>query len=106
MPDIIHNTSNGPIHFGPVFDKQFLIDVYNLQEEIRGLETRNKTTLGNICFAPLTSNSAVVESTNCVVQSIWGYFQDDLERLDNTDEDNGFNVSIAQRSTGASCQHY
>ncbi|KNE87185.1 hypothetical protein PSTG_19436, partial [Puccinia striiformis f. sp. tritici PST-78] len=28
-----------------------------------------------------------------VIQSMWGYFQDDVERLDDQDEDHGFNVT-------------
>lgn len=97
LPDIIHNTSNGPIQFGPVFDKQFLTDVYYLQEDIKNLgkDIENATMLKDICFAPLVTDvSATKETSNCVVQSIWGYFQDDLERLDDDDDDNGFKVSF------------
>ncbi|XP_005183450.1 NPC intracellular cholesterol transporter 1 isoform X3 [Musca domestica] len=96
LPDIVHNTSNGPLQFGPVFDKQFLIDVYNLQEDIKNLgkDIENATMLKDICYAPLvTGESVPVETSNCVVQSIWGYFKDDLERLDDEDEDNGFMVT-------------
>lgn len=96
LPNIVHNTSNGPMTFGPVFDKQFLLDVLNLQEDIKNLgkDIENATMLKDICFAPLVSGeSTPVETSNCVVQSIWGYFKDDPERLDDTDEDNGFEVS-------------
>ncbi|XP_075151532.1 Niemann-Pick type C-1a isoform X2 [Haematobia irritans] len=96
LPDIIHNTSNGPIQFGPVFDKQFLTDVYHLQEDIKNLgsDIENATMLKDICFAPLVSgDSTPVETSNCIVQSIWGYFKDDLDRLDDSDEDNGFEVN-------------
>ncbi|KAL9927064.1 Niemann-Pick type C-1a isoform 3-T3 [Glossina fuscipes fuscipes] len=96
LPDIVHNTSNGPLQFGPVFDKQFLTDVYHLQEEIKNLGkgVENATMLKDICYAPLTTDEpGSVEATNCVVQSIWGYFQDEIDRLDDEDEDNGFEIT-------------
>lgn len=36
MPNLIHNTSNGPVEFGPVFNRDFLLEVYNLQQGIKG----------------------------------------------------------------------
>lgn len=94
MPHIIHNTSNGPINFGPVFNKKFLADVLELQEQIKQIDA-NGTVLSDICYAPLKDDDSVIESSDCVVQSIWGYFQDDITKLDDNDEDNGFNVSKA-----------
>lgn len=42
-----------------------------------------------ICFAPLSSDfSESVTTSICVVQSLWGYFQDDLETFE--DEDNNY----------------
>lgn len=95
LPDIVHNTSNGPIHFGPVFDKDFLTQVLELQEDIMNLgRNSNDTVLEDICFAPLSSESTVKKDvSNCIVQSIWGYFGNDLERLNETDEDGNFEVS-------------
>lgn len=92
LPQIVHNTSNGPITFGPVFDREFLTNVLYLQEGIKKLNA-NGTTLKDICFAPLSEDGNALEDSNCVVQSIWGYFQDDIERLDDEEEDGGFNVS-------------
>lgn len=95
LDNIVHNTSNGPIVFGPVFDKQFLIDVHNLQEDIKNLgsDVEGATMLKDICYAPLVSGGQdKVKTSDCVVQSIWGYFGDDLERLDDEDDDNGFEV--------------
>lgn len=92
MPHITHNTSNGPIEFGPVFHKQFLREVLYLQGNITQINA-NGTMLHNICYAPLKDANSVVNETDCVVQSIWGYFQDLEERLDETEEENGFNVS-------------
>lgn len=93
LPQIVHNTSNGPLTFGPVFDREFLTNVLNLQEGIKKINA-NGTMLKDICFAPLSDDGSEIEDSSCVVQSIWGYFQDDPERLDDNDEDNGFNVSV------------
>lgn len=48
-----------------------------------------------ICFAPLSSEfTGPVQPKDCVVQSIWGYFQDDLERFEETDTDSkGFEIT-------------
>lgn len=35
LPEIVHNTSNGPITFGPVFNDTFLRTVFDLQEQIK-----------------------------------------------------------------------
>jgi len=93
LPYINHNTSNGPIKFGPIFKKDFLADVLDLQEEIKSLDA-NGTFLNDICYAPLKNDGSTVKASDCVVQSIWGYFQDNEDRLEDNDEDNGYNVSI------------
>ncbi|XP_017042857.1 NPC intracellular cholesterol transporter 1 isoform X1 [Drosophila ficusphila] len=92
LPQIVHNTSNGPYTFGPVFDRDFLSEVLNLQESIRNINA-NGTMLKDICFAPLSDDGSEIEVSQCVVQSIWGYFGDDPTRLDDHDEENGFNVT-------------
>lgn len=52
-------------------------------------------SLDKICFAPLSSNfRGPVNTDDCVVQSIWGYFQDDVEKFEETDVDSkGFNTT-------------
>ncbi|KAI5753711.1 hypothetical protein M8J77_002664 [Diaphorina citri] len=73
LPNILHNTSNGIIEFGPVFNKTFLYEIKKLQDR---LETLGKPDLGleKICFAPLSTSSSNNQS-NCAVQSIWGYYK-------------------------------
>ncbi|XP_044315818.1 NPC intracellular cholesterol transporter 1 isoform X1 [Drosophila rhopaloa] len=92
LPQIVHNTSNGPYTFGPVFDRDFLTEVLNLQESIKQINASG-TMLKNICFAPLSDDGSEIDVSKCVVQSIWGYFSDDPSRLDDNDEDHGFNVT-------------
>lgn len=92
---IVHNTSNGQIIFGPVFNATFLKTVYKLQEEIKQIITPNNYTLANICFAPLTSPfTGPPTASQCVIQSIWGYWQDSIETFDfSTTDDDNFTVN-------------
>lgn len=34
LPNVIHNTSKGVLEFGPVFNKNFLMDVHELKNQI------------------------------------------------------------------------
>ncbi|XP_017762316.1 PREDICTED: Niemann-Pick C1 protein isoform X5 [Eufriesea mexicana] len=91
LPNIVHNTSNGPITFGPVFNDTFLKTVYKLQEEIKQITTPNNYTLANICFAPFNSPFTGPSTVSqCIIQSVWGYWQDSIETFDYSiiDEDN------------------
>ncbi|XP_016944927.3 NPC intracellular cholesterol transporter 1 isoform X2 [Drosophila suzukii] len=92
LPQIVHNTSNGPLTFGPVFDRDFLSQILDLQEGIKHINA-NGTQLKDICFAPLSDDGSEIDVKKCVIQSIWGYFSDERERLDDHDDDNGFNVT-------------
>lgn len=97
LPNIQHNTSNGVRTFGPVFDKDFLTEVYHIQEQIKALHTddSDNVTLKDICYAPLTNGEpGSVTLDDCVIQSIWGYFQDELDRLDDSSEEGNFEVSL------------
>ena len=50
------------------------------REEENGLE--------KICYAPMTSPFLGPTKVNqCVVQSIWGYYQDDIDTFNESDED-------------------
>ncbi|XP_069696663.1 NPC intracellular cholesterol transporter 1 isoform X2 [Periplaneta americana] len=92
---ILHNTSNGPIIFGPAFNDTFLKTVLKLQEDIVEIGKANGNGLEKICFAPLTSPfTGPPRVGQCVVQSIWGYFQDDLGTFEDTEVDpEGFLVN-------------
>ncbi|XP_017854983.2 NPC intracellular cholesterol transporter 1 isoform X2 [Drosophila busckii] len=92
QPNIIHNTSNGPITFGPIFGKEFLADVLDLQNGIKNINATGYF-LKDICYAPLKGSNSDIDESDCVIQSIWGYFKDDKERLEDHDTDNGFNVT-------------
>ncbi len=82
---IYHNTSDGVVVFGPVFNDTFLKKVLELQEEIKNIDNE---ALKEICFAPLTRpEDEERDIDNCVVQSLWGYFQNDLDIFESTSTD-------------------
>uniref|UniRef100_T1H0W5 NPC1 middle luminal domain-containing protein n=1 Tax=Megaselia scalaris TaxID=36166 RepID=T1H0W5_MEGSC len=93
LPEIVHPTADGPVTFGPVFNKSFLIEVLNLQQKILEIGAKEGSGIEKICYAPLSSEGVETTAENCVVQSLWGYFENDVERLDDSDEENGFNVT-------------
>ncbi|XP_076647922.1 Niemann-Pick type C-1a isoform X2 [Halictus rubicundus] len=94
LPNIVHETSNGPITFGPVFNDTFLRTVYQLQEKIKQLITPNNYTLADICFAPLTGPfTGPPTVSQCVVQSIWGYYQDSMSNFNSTSNENNYTVN-------------
>lgn len=69
------------ITFGAVFNKSFVQAVLLLQNGIQNIITENNYTLGDICFAPLAHpDDKGVDK--CVVQSIWGYFENDMSVLE------------------------
>lgn len=54
------------------------------------LESEHGHTLEEICFAPLTSHfTGPAKVSDCTVQSVWGYFQDDEDTFneESTDDD-------------------
>ncbi|XP_053981855.1 NPC intracellular cholesterol transporter 1 isoform X2 [Hylaeus volcanicus] len=94
LPNIVHNTSNGPITFGPVFNDSFLLAVYELQEGIKQIVTPNNYTLANICFAPLTSPfTGPPTVSQCVIQSIWGYWQDSIANFNSTNDEDNYTIN-------------
>lgn len=94
LPNVVHNTSNGPIEFGPVFNKEFLTEILKLQREIEFLGHNEGNGLDKICFAPFSTSTSKVHMSQCLVQSLWGYFQNDEELVEEEDEDIfGFTVN-------------
>lgn len=87
---IVHNTSSGTFTFGPVFNDKFLLKVRDIQESIKEIDGGS---LKDICYAPLRSPyiDEPIDVSQCVVQSVWGYFQDSIETFEDTSEDpNGY----------------
>ncbi|XP_070150213.1 NPC intracellular cholesterol transporter 1 isoform X4 [Polyergus mexicanus] len=94
LPNIVHNTSNGLIVFGPVFNDTFLKTVFELQEGIKRIITSNNYTLADICFAPLTGPfTGPTTVSQCAIQSIWGYWQDSLEKFESSEDEGNYTVN-------------
>uniref|UniRef100_A0A0K8UN34 Niemann-Pick C1 protein n=1 Tax=Bactrocera latifrons TaxID=174628 RepID=A0A0K8UN34_BACLA len=77
-----HNTSAGIETFGPAFEKNFLKEVFLLQEQIQNLTTENGVTLADVCYAPMVYAGEKITINNCVVQSIYGYYQNNMEEFE------------------------
>ncbi|XP_050474813.1 NPC intracellular cholesterol transporter 1 homolog 1b-like isoform X2 [Bombus huntii] len=91
---IIHNTTNGNLEFGPVFNKEFLLSVYDLQKKILQLGQNDGEGLEHICYAPVQSEFfGPVTLDLCTVQSVWGYFQNNLTSFNKTDTSDTYEVN-------------
>ncbi|XP_036144455.1 NPC intracellular cholesterol transporter 1 homolog 1b [Monomorium pharaonis] len=91
---IKHNTVNGVIEFGPVFNETFLLAVYKLQEQILQLGQKTGEGLEKICYAPVQSDFiGPVTLDLCTVQSVWGYFQNDIKKFNDTENSEGYEIN-------------
>ncbi|KAJ3032524.1 hypothetical protein HDV00_007430 [Rhizophlyctis rosea] len=66
---IFHSKDNTSI-----IEYNLLRTILKIQNEIATLKSPTNTTLSDLCFAPLT--------TACAIQSVTGYFQDNISNLD------------------------
>ncbi|XP_050534244.1 NPC intracellular cholesterol transporter 1 isoform X2 [Daktulosphaira vitifoliae] len=84
IDDVYQNSSNGLIKFGPVFNRTFLGAAKKLQDKIESLGKPDHG-LEKVCFAPLTSEfTGPPKLSDCVVQSVWGYFGNKEYKMDRT----------------------
>ncbi|XP_075980245.1 Niemann-Pick type C-1a isoform X2 [Anticarsia gemmatalis] len=84
LPKIEHETDDGTITFGPVFNYTFMLEVLELQNKILALG--NETRIEDICFAPLSSPyRGPVQAKDCSVMTPWGWFKNDKDNLDPDD---------------------
>ncbi|KAF6204978.1 hypothetical protein GE061_019145 [Apolygus lucorum] len=84
LDKISHPTADGVLEFGPVFNKEFLLKVFELQQKIEAIPG-----LINICYAPLSPKPTAETLKQCTVQSVWGYFQNDLAIFNKSSTDSG-----------------
>ncbi|XP_065167705.1 NPC intracellular cholesterol transporter 1 homolog 1b-like [Atheta coriaria] len=76
-----HNVSL-VVEVGPAFDKDFLLEVFELQKIIEDIQLDDGTTLASICYSPMSSAfTPPVDINACTVQSILGLFENDLEKF-------------------------
>lgn len=84
--------------FGPVFNKTFLESVFKLQEAIEQLGKNNSAGLERICFAPMASENDQPDVSNCVVQSLYGFFGNSMEEFNESEkDDSGFTVNYLNK---------
>lgn len=80
---INYPTPTGNVIFGPAFNEEFLLKVFGILEDIKKLDDGS---LKDICFAPLRSPYTVdFYIEDCAIQSVWGYFQDELYNFKSND---------------------
>uniref|UniRef100_A0A1B6E9U7 SSD domain-containing protein n=1 Tax=Clastoptera arizonana TaxID=38151 RepID=A0A1B6E9U7_9HEMI len=104
-----YNTSSaGLLEFGPVFNKSFLLAILDLQTQIESLGKDENKTLRHICVAPLSSPfRGDVKDKDCVVQSIWGYYQNDIETFNAVSTDNdGHTITYLDNFLSCSRNYY
>ncbi|KAI4483549.1 hypothetical protein M0804_007809 [Polistes exclamans] len=95
---VLHNTSNGIQEYGPVFDKDFLFAVYDLQEKVLKLGRDTNESMENYCYAPVYNDFLGPMSVSyCTVQSIWGYFQNNQTTFNETDQIKGYETNYLDR---------
>lgn len=87
---ITHNTSDGLLTFGPAFNLPFLMDVLKLQQSIEAIGESQSNGLEKHCFAPITHEGEVPVRSQCVVQSVLGYFQNSEKNLEKSSIVDGY----------------
>lgn len=69
--------------FGPAMNKDFLIEVFKLQQQIIDIGMDEGKGLDKICFAPVVYPGQETMIKDCTIQSIFGYFQNDMNDFNN-----------------------
>nr|XP_018903038.1 PREDICTED: Niemann-Pick C1 protein-like [Bemisia tabaci] len=95
LPPVQHFTASGPVEYGPVFNKDFLMAVKKLQDQIEMIGQPDEG-LNKICSSPMaTPDSPPSTVSKCLIFSIWGYYQNSeetFEDLSTTDPD-GYEIN-------------
>ncbi|XP_028982486.1 NPC intracellular cholesterol transporter 1 homolog 1b [Diachasma alloeum] len=85
LEKMTRETSDGVQEFGPIFQREFMLAVYDLQQKIQQIGRDTHEGLEKICYAPVQNEfMGPMTVDRCTVQSLWGYFQNDLEKFNNT----------------------
>lgn len=72
------------MNFGPAFNKDFLFEVFQLQQDLEQLGQSEGKGLDKLCFAPMVQVGETTKLTQCTVQSIFGYFKNDIRRFNSS----------------------
>ncbi|XP_030379061.1 NPC intracellular cholesterol transporter 1 homolog 1b [Scaptodrosophila lebanonensis] len=82
-----HEAPSGLLQFGPAYEFNFLKEVFELQEAIMKLGLDEGVGLNKVCYAPMLYPGEEPEVKDCVIQSLYGYFQHDMSRFESSYED-------------------
>ncbi|KAH8291659.1 hypothetical protein KR018_010859 [Drosophila ironensis] len=89
-----HDAPSGLLEFGPAFEYNFLREVFELQESIMKLGLADGEGLDKICYAPVLLAGQTATVDDCAIQSVYGYFQHDMSKFENSYEDaNGYTIN-------------
>ncbi|XP_053678098.1 NPC intracellular cholesterol transporter 1 homolog 1b [Anopheles nili] len=103
----VHPTAEGNQTFGPAFDREFLLQVFQLQNTIEQLGREEGLGLEDICYAPMTAVGLKTVLSECTVQSVFGYFKNNLAEFNRTSTDlNGFEVNYLDKINGCTRNAY
>ncbi|BES93207.1 niemann-pick [Nesidiocoris tenuis] len=97
LKPIKHQTAEGDLEFGPVFNKEFLLTIFDLQQKIEAIPG-----YVDVCYAPLSPEKNAQTAKQCTVESIWGYFQNDLAVFNKTSTDSS-NYTVNYLNTIHKC---
>ncbi|XP_001355048.3 NPC intracellular cholesterol transporter 1 homolog 1b [Drosophila pseudoobscura] len=93
-----HEAVSGLLSFGPAFEYGFLKEVFELQEDIMKLGLAEGEGLDKICYAPVLLAGQTATVDDCVIQSIYGYFQHDMDVFSNSYVDNsGYTINYLNK---------
>ncbi|EDV95122.1 NPC intracellular cholesterol transporter 1 homolog 1b [Drosophila grimshawi] len=79
-----HETDSGVLTFGPAYEQNFLQEVFELQEQIMQLGMSEGAGLDTTCYAPVLYPGVKPTVDDCLIQSIYGYFQNDMSKFQNS----------------------
>ncbi|XP_016843552.1 NPC intracellular cholesterol transporter 1 homolog 1b [Nasonia vitripennis] len=83
LDKVYNDIDNVTYEFGPVFRKEFMLAVLDLQEKVMQLGQEDGEGLERICYAPVKNDfSGPMTLSYCTVQSVWGYFQNEPKKLE------------------------
>lgn len=101
-----HETAGGRLVFGPVFNVTFLKAVFKLQQDIERIGQDESAGLQHICYAPMTSIDEQPSISRCVIQSLFGFFHNDMDEFEKVKPDVDPKYNLTYLNTLDKCLGY
>lgn len=70
-----------------------MLEVFQLQQAIEAIGMEDDIGLDKTCYAPVLYPGEIGTLKSCVVQSVYGYFQNDLEFFETEYEQFGYTIN-------------